>query len=95
MSAFVIGQLNIINEKPYKKYVEQTTPIIKKFGGEFLVRGGKFKNVWGNWSFSRNVVIKFKTFQDATDWYNSKEYEPVKKIREENSIGNLIIIEGF
>ena len=54
MSAFVIGQLNITNETQYKEYVKHTTPIVEKFGGKFLVRGGKFETVWGEWSFARS-----------------------------------------
>ena len=48
----------------------------------------------GTWDYERTVVIKFPSFKLAKDFHNSAEYEPVKKIREENSIGNLIIIEG-
>ena len=29
-----------------------------------------------------------------TELYNSEEYKPIKKIRENNSSGNIIIIEG-
>ncbi len=28
------------------------------------------------------------------EWYNSEEYAPIKKIREDNSDCNVIIIEG-
>ena len=42
----------------------------------------------------RNVVIKFPSYNIALKWYNSEEYLPVKKIREDNSKGNVIIIEG-
>jgi uncharacterized protein (DUF1330 family) len=28
------------------------------------------------------------------NWYHSEEYAPVRKIREDNSEGNLIIVEG-
>ena len=94
MSAYLIGQINIINEEPYKEYVKLTSPIIKKYSGEFLVRGGKFKKMLGKWNYARTVVIKFPSYDNAMDWYNSEEYRPVRKIREDNSQGNIIIIEG-
>ena len=94
MSGFLIAQVNITNEEPYKEYIKLTGPIVKKYGGEFIVRGGKFNNVLGNWNYARNIVIKFPTYEIALDWYNSEEYEPIKKIREDNSEGNIIIIEG-
>ena len=48
----------------------------------------------GNWNYARTVVIKFPSYDKAMDWYNSEEYGPVRKIREDNSQGNIIIIEG-
>ena len=94
MSGYLIAQVNIINDLPYKEYIKQTSPIVKKFEGKFLVRGGRFKNVLGRWEFARTVIIKFPTYETALKWYNSDEYKPVRKIREKNSEGNVIIIEG-
>ena len=95
MSGYLIAQINIINEKPYEEYKKLTAPIVKKYGGEFLIRGGKFKNVLGNQNYARTVVIKFPSYEYAMNWYNSDEYKPVRKIRENNSEGNVIIIEGM
>ena len=46
------------------------------------------------WNFQRNVVIKFPNYNIALEWYNCEEYLPVRRIRENNSEGNVIIIEG-
>ena len=34
MPSYLIAQVNIINEKPYKEYLKQTTPLVKKYNGE-------------------------------------------------------------
>tara|TARA_Y100000590_G_scaffold59729_1_gene63405 strand:+ start:10446 stop:10733 length:288 start_codon:yes stop_codon:yes gene_type:complete len=94
MSAYLIAQINVTDEESYKDYLAKVTDIVHKFGGEYLVRAGKFKTVLGEWNFKRNVVIKFPSYEIAIEWYNSEEYLPVRKIRENNSIGNVIIIEG-
>ena len=94
MPGYAIVQINITNEEPYKEYLKQVTAIVNKYQGEYLVRAGKFQKMLGKWDYERNVIIRFPSYEIAMDWYNSKEYAPVKKIREENSIGNLIIIEG-
>ena len=94
MAGYLIAQINIINEEAYKEYVKQTSTIVKKYEGEFIVRGGKFKNVLGKWDYARTIVIKFPSYKTALNWYHSDEYKPVRKIREENSEGNVIIIEG-
>ena len=94
MPAYLIAQINVTNEDSYREYLEKVTPIVKKYNGEYIIRAGKFKTVLGNWDYKRNVVIKFPSYEIALEWYNSEEYLPVKKIREDNSKGNVIIIEG-
>ena len=95
MSAYIIVQINITNTELYKEYLKQVTAISKKYGGEYIIRGGKHKILLGVWNYERTVVIKFPSYDIAMEWYNSKDYAPVKKIREDNSDGNLIIIEGL
>ena len=94
MSGYLIAQLNVKNLESYKIYIEKVSPLVKKFGCEYLVRSGKYEVVQGGWQYPRNVIIKFPSYQKAVNFYNSKEYKPVKKIREENSSGNIILIEG-
>ena len=95
MKAYLIAQVNINNEKPYEEYKNKTSPIVKKYGGKFLIRGGKFEVQLGKWDYQRTVVIEFNSYDDALKWYNSDEYLPIRKIREDNSEGNAIIIEGL
>ena len=94
MSAYVILQINITDQKNYKEYLKQVTKIVKKHQGNYIVRGGKSEVVQGEWNYQRTVVVKFSSYDAAIQWYNSEEYAPIKKIREDNSEGNCIIIEG-
>ena len=94
MSAFAIVQINVTNKDKYQDYLNQVTPTVKKFNGNYIVRAGKFKVMLGEWNYSRTVVLKFPDYDAAKQWYHSKEYAPIKKIREGNSTGNFIIIEG-
>ena len=95
MSAYIIVQINIKNKEPYKEYLKQVTPIAQKYGGEYIIRGGKSKTILGAWNYERTVVIKFANYEAAIKWYDSEEYAPVRKIREKNSEGNIIVIEGL
>ena len=52
------------------------------------------KIIEGSWEHPRTVVIRFPSYEMALEWYNSKEYEPIKKIRLENAQSNGIIIKG-
>ena len=94
MSAYVIVQINVTNQINYKEYLNKVTPIVQKFNGEYIIRAGKFEVLLGEWNYSRTVIVKFPDYETAIKWYNSEEYSPIKKIREDNSEGNCIIIEG-
>ena len=94
MSGYVIFNIEIKKTEEYKEYVEKVTPIAKKFGGEYIVRGGETKVIEGTWTYPRTIIIKFPSYEKALEWYSSKEYKPIKKIRLDNSVSNGIIIKG-
>ena len=94
MNGYVIANIDVKNIEAYKEYVEKVSPIVKKFGGEYLVRAGEYKVIEGKWKHPRTVVIKFPSYEKALEWYNSEEYKPVKPIRLTNSDANAIIIKG-
>ncbi len=38
--------------------------------------------------------IRFPSYEKALEFYNSEEYKPVRQMRLDNSVGNVIIIKG-
>ncbi len=64
MSGYVLAQIKDIKDNEiYKQYVEKVTPIVEKFGGKFLIRGGQFQTVEGKWEHTRNVLIQFPSMK--------------------------------
>ena len=92
--AYWIGRVDVNNEEGYKPYAAANAAIYKKFGGRFVVRGGRFECTEGG-SRSRNVVIEFPDYATAMACYKSPEYQANMKIRQANAITDLIIIEGY
>ena len=41
MTGYAIFNINVNNPENYKEYVEKVKPTAERFGGEYLVRGGK------------------------------------------------------
>jgi uncharacterized protein (DUF1330 family) len=89
-----IGRVDVQNEEGFKPYSAANPAILKKFGGRYVVRGGKFTSVEGE-SRTRNVVIEFPDYETALTCYRSPEYQENVKVRQPHSIVDLIIIEGF
>ena len=94
-AGYVIVQLKVTNPDNYKEYVEKVLDIVKKYGGEYLARGGEHQVVEGEDNFPRIVIIKFPSYEKALEWYHSDEYKPVKDIRLANSEGINIIVKGI
>jgi uncharacterized protein (DUF1330 family) len=89
-----IGRVDVHDEEGYKAYAAANPAIIKKFGGRYVVRGGKFAGTEGE-SRSRNVVIEFPDYDTAVACYRSPEYQDNIKVRQAHAIADIIIIEGY
>ena len=89
-----VGRVDVNSEEGYKPYAAANPAIFKKFGGRYVVRGGKFESKEGS-SRSRNVVIEFPSYQAALDCYNSPEYQANIKLRQPHAIADIIVIEGY
>jgi len=89
-----VARVDVNNEDGFKPYAEANQAIFKKFGGRYVVRGGKFDGMEGS-ARSRNVVIEFKDYATAIACYRSPEYQENIKRRLPHSTVDLIVIEGY
>ena len=89
-----IARVDVKNEEGYKPYVAANPAIFKKYGGRFLVRGGKIDAAEGS-TRARNVVIEFPDYASALACYRSPEYQENIKVRLPHSTVDLIVIEGY
>ena len=76
-----------------KKYAEVVTPVIKSFGGQALVRGGKYQILQGE-NFIRTVIWEFPSYQKAIECQESKNYQDGWSIAKASTKRNLLIVEG-
>ena len=84
---------SIGDEKLLKKYAESAIPAIEKYKGKIIVRGGKKLTIEGNDS-PRTVVIEFPSFEEAKNYYYSKEYQKAHSFLKGTVIRDLQIVEG-
>lgn len=88
-----IGHVDVTNAENYPDYMKAAQPAYEKFGAKFLVRGGKNDAVEGA-SRARHVVVEFADYETALACYNSPEYQQAAKIRQANSDGDILVVEG-
>jgi len=89
-----IARVDVHNMDGYKQYIEQNAAVFHKYGGKFLVRGGKSETTEGQ-SRSRNVVLEFKDYETALACYHSPEYTRLVAIRVPHAEADVLIIEGY
>jgi uncharacterized protein (DUF1330 family) len=94
MAAYLIAEIEVTDPAAYEDYRKQTPAAIAKYGGKFLVRGGRVESLEGGWAPKRLIVIEFLSMEQALKFYRSPEYTPLIKIRQKASRGKLIIVEG-
>jgi uncharacterized protein (DUF1330 family) len=94
MSAYVVAEIEVTDQATYDEYRKQVMPALQKYGGKFLVRGGKVVPLEGGWNPKRVVVVEFASAAKALEWYNSPEYAPAKALRQKASTSKQIIVEG-
>jgi uncharacterized protein (DUF1330 family) len=94
MSAYLIGEIEVTDPAGYEEYRKQVLAVVTKYGGKFLVRGGKVDAKEGGWNPKRVVLLEFPSMAQAQKWYDSAEYAPLIKLRQKASKGRLILVEG-
>ena len=93
-AGYVIAQIRVTDAETYPRYVAMVQPIVEKFGGEFLVRGGRSVSFEGVPPGDRNVVIRFPSYEAAEAWYHSDDYAEAKALRQAASTSVQTIVEG-
>ena len=94
MSAYLIVDIDIQDAAGLEEYRKQVPATVTKYGGRFIVRGGKFEKLEGNWDPKRLVLPEFPSVEQAKQWYDSEEYQPLKPMRLKASTSNLVLVEG-
>ena len=90
---YIIGHVTVRDPEAYKEYVARNTPVLAKFGGRSLVRGGDSETPEGA-QYTRHVIFEYPDFATAKAAYYSPEYQEIMKIRTANADSMIVLAEG-
>lgn len=94
MPVHVIIDIRVLDEDIYSEYVRKVPPIVKKFGGRYLTRGGRITTLAGDWHPERLIILEFDSAAQVNDWLASAEYAEVAPLRENSTLSNAVMIES-
>ena len=94
MAGYLIAMIEVTDPQQYVKYMSETPGAIAKFGGRFIVRGGEKVTLEGPDENRRLAVVEFPSLERAREFYNSQDYQEVKRLREGAATVSIIAVEG-
>ena len=94
-AAYLIVDMQINDMDQYRRYMAEAPAAVKAAGGEYLVRGGQFEVLEGQWQPARVAMLRFPSFEQAKAFYEGEQYRQARAKREgATAFFNMILVEG-
>jgi uncharacterized protein (DUF1330 family) len=94
-AAYLIVESQVTDPEVFKQYMLAAPEVVKSFGGEYLVRGGRMHVLEGDWQPPRLTVLRFPDFDTAKAMYDSPGYVHARSLRAgATAMFNMVIVEG-
>jgi uncharacterized protein (DUF1330 family) len=92
---YLIAQNEVTNPEAYlKEFSIPTLASVKAAGGRYLVIGGKITPLDGTPPKTRTVIQVWDSMEKLQAWYNSPEFEAIRKIGMKYATFHIFAIEG-
>jgi len=96
MPAYLIVDTLLDDPELYEDYKRRARPLIERWGGEYLARGGELiPRETDLWSPTRMVLIRFADVETARACLDSPEYQAVVGISHRSARRTVVILEGL
>ncbi|MDG5975208.1 hypothetical protein H010_08121 [Hydrogenophaga taeniospiralis CCUG 15921] len=94
-AAYIIVDMQISNMEQYQQYMAAAPAAVAAAGGEYLVRGGRFEALEGDWQPARIAMLRFPSYEQAKAFYDSEMYRQARAKRAgATEFFNLVLVEG-
>jgi uncharacterized protein (DUF1330 family) len=94
-AAYLVVEMKLSNPEQYKEYMARAPAVVKAFGGEYVVRGGRQEVAEGDWTPARLALVKFPSYERAKAFFESVDYQAVRAHRlGATEYFNAMIVEG-
>ena len=94
MPAYIIVEIDVLDPVGYEEYKKLAGATVKKYGGKYIVRGGKAEVLEGDWKPKRIVILQFESLARAKEWLHCDEYREPRKMRHRTAKTNMVVVEG-
>jgi uncharacterized protein (DUF1330 family) len=91
---FIYSRKEITDEELSSRYSQQAVPQIREFAGEVLAARGAVHALEGDWHPQSVTILRFEDREALMRWYDSPEYAPLKQMRLDSNIGDIIVVDA-
>jgi uncharacterized protein (DUF1330 family) len=91
---FWVGHVDVTEPEGYGASMAAGLPVIARYRGNFLVRGGAFEQVEGA-ARSRTILLGFPSYAAALECYDSPDHQAASALRKGKAELDLTVCEGY
>jgi uncharacterized protein (DUF1330 family) len=91
----IVDVVEVRDAEKYAQYRERVPETLARVGATYLARGHSISVFAGEWTPDRVVVVQFPSMDVARTWWESDDYAEMKKLREESTRMNMVLVEAF
>jgi uncharacterized protein (DUF1330 family) len=95
MTAYMIVEIEVHDARGFEEYRERVPALIRKYGGEYLARGGESEVLEGSWQPRRLVLFRFPSREAIRAFYDDPDYAELKALRIRTSDANIVAVDGW
>ena len=94
MAAYLVVDIGITNLTQFEEYKKLAPAAIAKYGGRYVIRGGAYEVLEGDWKPERLTIVEFDSMEKAKAFYNSPEYAVAIKARTGAANFKALVVQG-
>ena len=95
MTAYLLVDLDIHDPEGFQEYRSKVPEFITRHGGKYLVAGGEFEIIEGNWQPHRLALFKFPDRQSIRNFCFDPDFAEIAAIRRRSSKTIAVAIDGL
>ena len=95
MAAYLIANIRVTDPAKFAEYRDKVAPMIARYSGRYVIRGGAVTAVEGAPGLDRVVVLEFDDMAALKRFYHSDDYAPLIALRQSASTGDVALVEGY
>jgi uncharacterized protein (DUF1330 family) len=95
MAAYLVVDIEVTNPAQFEEYKKLAPAAIARYGGRYLIRGGAYEAIEGDWKPQRITVVEFESMEKAKAFYNSPEYQVAIKARLGAANMKMLLVQGI